>query len=399
MTIDIRDGAAFFERVRLAFKSVIAGLDRAIETVILGMITPGDVHHVMFEGDPGVGKTLLAAAAARIVNAPDQRMQGNADLVPESFTGYWKYLDDIASKKILKPGMLTLKSWQILRERFENDLETLLRAADFTKLPQIEELVRLFPVVFLYDEANRTNPWAQGALMETLQEYKVTVGGISIPMNPATLFIFTRNKLERGQTYPLPEALSSRLAYEDELLPPTEQEAEELLSMDQKLIYQKRALSYIEPVLTVDELLEVRDYIANEVKVSKAMDRYIIQLVSGCLNQSYLRETLGVRWVPLPSGEALDLSGERIMRTDYSGRTAPGRVLLTMKQIAKAASYIHGSNYARPEHLKAVFHRAIMHHIFVDVSAERRLVGVKGSTMARAIADAVIQTVDQPKVR
>lgn len=397
MAIDIRNGAEVGRRLRDAFGRVIVGLERAIETVMIGLLTPGDIHHVSFEGDPGVGKTILAEVAARVVDGAYQRAQGNADLVPATFTGYWKYLDDVGGRKILKPGILVLRPWQVLRERFRDDPETLLTCNDFARLPGMDEIVKSFPVVVLYDEANRTNPWANGAFLEAMQEYKVTVDGVPIPMNPACLYILTRNKLERGQTFAYPEAMQSRLALEDELLPPYESEALDILKRDTDLIYQKRALSLVKPVLTVDELLQVRDYIAFNVKLTPAMDHYIMQLVSGCLNQSYLRDELGVERVPLPKGGALETKAEQFMRTNYPGRTAAGRILLTMKQIAKTVAYLQGATLVRPSHLKNVFHRAIMHHIFVEVSAEKRQLGVKGSTIARAIADTVLKTVDEPR--
>ncbi len=394
MGIDIERGNELYQKIRASLLKVIVGLDRAIETVILGLITPGDIHHVMFEGDPGVGKTLLAEATAKVVAGVSERAQGNADLVPQSFTGYWKYLDDVGGRKILKPGIITLKPWQILREKYS--LEVILSCDDFTKLERIERVVRDFPVVILYDEANRTNPWANGAVLEAMQEYKVTVDGVSIPLNPSMLWILTRNKLERGQTYELPEAMRSRVAFEDELFPPKEEEAYQLLARDRDLIYQKRALETIEPVLNVDELMQVREYIASEIRVSEAMNHYIIQLVSACLNQFYLRDRLGVRKLPLPNGSYLDIESERFMRTDYPGYTAPGRIMLTLKQISKAAAYIAGSKFVRPEHLKRVFHRAICHHIFVEVPPAYRQAGIKGSTLARAIADVVISSVDEP---
>jgi MoxR-like ATPase len=316
--------------------------------------------------------------------------------MPATFTGHWKYLDDVGGKKILKPGLLILKPWQVLRERFKSKPMELLTCDDFTKLPGMEEIVKSFPVVVLYDEANRTNPWANGAFLEAMQEYKVTVDGVPIPLNMSCLFILTRNKLERGQTFDLPEAMQSRLALEDELLPPTEEEAINLLDRDAALIYQKRVLELVDPVLTVDELVAVREHIATRVRASKAMNRYIMQLVSGCLNQSFLLERLKVSEVPLPKGGVLDLKLERVMRTDYPGRTAPGRIMLTLKQLAKTVAYLHDSEYVRPEHLKRVFHRAIMHHIFVEVSAELRHQGVKGSGIARAIADIVLHVVDEP---
>jgi MoxR-like ATPase len=396
--MQVMSGRELGQRMRNAFSRVIVGLERPVETVILGMLTPGDIHHVSFEGNPGVGKTLLAETAARVVSGTYQRVQGLPDLLPSSFLGYIKYLDEIGIRKVLKPGTLTLESWQILVEHFRRrgDINVLLESNDFTKLPGIEALVKIFPVIVLYDEASRTNPWANSAPLEAMQEYKTTVDGVPIPRNPAELWILTRNKLERGQTFAYPEAMQSRLAFEDELPTPTEPQARELLGRDKRLIYQKRAVSLVEPVLTVDELLAVREHIANNIAVSPAMDDYIMKLVSGCLNQSFLRERLGVTKVPLVSGGVLNLESEQVMRTDYPGGTAPGRVMLTLKQIAKTAAYLRDLQYARPEHLKKVFHRAIMHHIFVDVSAELRQQGVKGSDVARAIANIVLYVVDEP---
>lgn len=391
MGFEIERGDVLANRIRSAFKTVIIGLDRAIETVMVGMFTPGDIHHVMFEGDPGVGKTLLAEVAARSIASIAQRGQGAADLMPQSFTGWWSY-DPKTGLRILKPGMLTRQPWNILRQHF--DLATLERCDDYTKLPGIEEIVKEFYAVFLYDEANRTNEQANGsAFVEFMQENKTTVEGVPIPMNPALLVIMDRNKIELRQTFDLPAAMWSRIGLQDELWPPNREEARELVENSSKLAYQRKALALIEPIISVDELLAIRDYIDREVKISPAMVDYIVSLVGGT-NQAYLRDELGVKHIVLPNSEKLDLESERIMKTDYPGRTAPGRVMITLAQIAKAAAYLAGARSVRPGHVKRIFERAIMHHIFLEKSAERR---AKGSEVARAIVGAILEVVDEPR--
>jgi MoxR-like ATPase len=395
--LEIERGDLLFSRMKEELKKVIVGLDRAIETCIIGLITPGDIHHIMLEGDPGVGKTLISGALARLIDGTDQRMQGNADLTPEAFTGYWKYLDDIGSKKILKPGMLTLQPWRILYNYFSNNPEILLTCNDFTKLPDIQNIVKRFPIVYLYDEVNRTNPWANGAVLEAMQEYKVTVGGVPIPLNPAAFFIFSRNKLERGQTYELPEAQISRIALEDELLAPEIGEARDLLRHDKDIIYQKVALSKINPVLDVDELLAIRKYIAEEIKVSEAMDEYIIKCVSGCLNHSFLVNKLGIKRINI-GGEELYLTENKILRTDYGDKTSPGRIMLTIKQLVKSVAYIKGRKDVLPVDLRHIFTRAICHHIFVEPSVSRSIRGVKGSKVAEIVANTVIEKVSEDNI-
>jgi len=274
----------------------------------------------------------------------------------------------------------------------------LLTSNNFAKLPGINELVKKFYAVFLYDEVNSTNEYANRILTEPMQECAVTAGGVLIPLNPAFFMLFTRNDAKRGQTYPLPEAVEDRIALQDRLSPPTEKEALAGLSNDAVLAYQERALSRVEPIIDVDQLLKVREYILHNIKVTPAMDEYIMKLVSGCMNQWYLVKKLGVERILLPNGEELDLNKEKVILGSWEEHTAPLRTQIALKEIAKTAAYFAGKQMATPQILKRFFNRAMEHHIRVEVQADRKVrTGIEGSSLAAAIADEVIDTVDMPR--
>ena len=148
-------------------RKVLVGQEGALE-VLLGAFSVGG--HVLLEGVPGVGKTLLADATARALGLEFRRMQFTPDMLPSDITG----------TMTLRAGNLTFRPGPV-----------------FTNL-------------LLADEVNRTPPKTQAALLEAMQERQVSVEGTARPLPDPFLVVATQNPIEYEGTYPLPEAQLDR---------------------------------------------------------------------------------------------------------------------------------------------------------------------------------------------
>ena len=154
-------------------RKVIVGQDRVIEEVLIALFAKG---HCLLVGVPGLAKTLLISTLAEILDLDFNRIQFTPDLMPSDITGT-----------------------DILQE----DAGTGRRTFQFLKGP-------IFTNILLADEINRTPPKTQAALLQSMQEYKVTAGGMTYPLDLPFFVLATQNPIEQEGTYPLPEAQLDR---------------------------------------------------------------------------------------------------------------------------------------------------------------------------------------------
>ena len=154
-------------------RKVIVGQDRVVEEVLIALFARG---HCLLVGVPGLAKTLLISTLAEILDLEFNRIQFTPDLMPSDITGT-----------------------DILQE----DSSTGRRQFQFLKGP-------IFTNILLADEINRTPPKTQAALLQSMQEYKVTAGGTTFPLDLPFFVLATQNPIEQEGTYPLPEAQLDR---------------------------------------------------------------------------------------------------------------------------------------------------------------------------------------------
>src|SRR3989449_9138280 len=154
-------------------KKVIVGQDRVIEELLIALLARG---HCLLVGVPGLAKTLLISTLADVLHLQFNRIQFTPDLMPSDITG-----TDI----------------------LEEDPETGHRRYRFLHGP-------IFANIVLADEINRTPPKTQAALLQSMQEYRVTAGGTTFPLDLPFFVLATQNPIEQEGTYPLPEAQLDR---------------------------------------------------------------------------------------------------------------------------------------------------------------------------------------------
>ena len=170
----------------------IIGQRRVIEQLLVALFARG---HTLFVGVPGLAKTLLISTLAETLNLSFQRIQFTPDLMPADITG---------------------------TEVLEEDHTTGRRVFRFLKGPVFANLV-------LADEINRTPPKTQAALLQSMQEYRVTAGGTTHELPLPFLVFATQNPIEQEGTYPLPEAQLDRFMFQVDVDYPSEAEEEEIV--------------------------------------------------------------------------------------------------------------------------------------------------------------------------
>jgi MoxR-like ATPase len=173
-------------RVRSGVHRVIVGQDRVLDEILLALLCGA---HAVVEGVPGLAKTLLIATLARTLGMQFSRIQFTPDLMPMDITGT-----------------------DILQETAEGR-----REFHFVPGP-------VFANIVLADEINRAPPKTQAAMLEAMQEHKVTVVGKTFKLDPPFFVLATQNPVEQEGTYPLPEAQLDRFMFLVELDYPSEDE-------------------------------------------------------------------------------------------------------------------------------------------------------------------------------
>ncbi|MDF5717762.1 MAG: MoxR family ATPase [Rhizonema sp. NSF051] len=221
-----------------ALSVVVVGQSTLIQQVLVALLAGG---HIILEGVPGTGKTLLAKVLAQSLNASFRRIQLTPDVLPADITG--TNIFDLNNRNF------TLKKGPIFTE------------------------------ILLADEINRTPPKTQSALLEAMEETQVTLDGESLPLPELFWVIATQNPLEFEGTYPLPEAQLDRFLFKLVVDYP-DQAAEKQMLLNRQAGFAARRLDIdrLPPVVTVAEILAARQAV-KEVKVSSALIDYLIGLV------------------------------------------------------------------------------------------------------------------------
>lgn len=223
-------------QLRSEIGKVIIGQQEVISEVLISLLAGG---HCLLEGVPGLAKTLMVKTMADALAMKFKRIQFTPDLMP----------GDIVGTEIL-----------------EEDHETGKKFFQFNKGP-------IFANVVLADEINRTPPKTQAALLEAMQEYKVTYGGNDYALPRPFLIIATQNPIEQAGTYPLPEAQLDRFLLYIKLSYPSEREELDVLKSTTGT---KRPV--LSTVLSDEDILNLQT-LTRQVHISDELIAYINRLV------------------------------------------------------------------------------------------------------------------------
>jgi MoxR-like ATPase len=292
-------------RMKSELHRVIVGQDEVIDQLLLAILTRG---HCLLVGVPGLAKTLLISSLAKTLDLSFNRVQFTPDLMPGDITG---------------------------TDVLHIDPETSARSFQFAPGP-------IFSNVILADEINRTPPKTQAALLESMVERQVTIGGKRHPLPEPFFVLATQNPIEQEGTYPLPEAQLDRFMFMVHVPYPTKDEEREILRRTTG-----GEVAELGHVLTGPELAEMQD-VVRQVPVADHVFDYVLSLTRGTRVRSdeplpFLREW--VTWGAGPRASQFLILG------------------------AKAHAVLAGRNHVAAEDVRAVLHPVLRHRIVTNFSA------------------------------
>jgi MoxR-like ATPase len=286
-------------------QKVIVGQDVIIEEMLVALMAGG---HCLLEGVPGLAKTLMVRTMSQALHLSFRRIQFTPDLMPT----------DIVGTEIL-----------------EEDHATGKRFFKFNKGP-------LFANIVLADEINRTPPKTQAALLEAMQEFEVTYGGQTYPLDRPFFILATQNPIEQAGTYPLPEAQLDRFLLFIKIGYPTQEEETRILSSTTGSKKVK-----VEPIINGDEIQKIQ-LLVREVSISDDLIEYVSHMIRATrpdtTTVAYIKEW--VRWGAGPrAGQALILT-------------------------AKARALFHGRYAVIMEDLHAMAYPVLRHRVLMNFKAD-----------------------------
>ncbi len=238
--------ASVLTELESSLRTIIRGQDEVVRLAIVALLARG---HLLIEGVPGVGKTTLAQALARVLDCSFQRVQFTSDMLPSDVLG--------------------ISMYSAAEQKFE-----------FRRGP-------IFTHVLLADEINRTTPKTQSALLEAMNEGQVTLDSRSHPLPRPFLVIATQNPVEHHGTYPLPESQMDRFRVRAKMTYPEGASEREILRSQAGAA----RLEDLRPVLGIADVLAVQQE-ATRVRVDDSLVSYTLEIVRRTRESEYL--SLGV---------------------------------------------------------------------------------------------------------
>ena len=216
---------------------VIIGQSEIVEHLFISLLCRG---HVLLEGVPGLAKTLLIKTLSNAMDLSFNRIQFTPDLMPSDITG---------------------------TEIIEEEQGTGKRGFKFFRGP-------IFANIVLADEINRTPPKTQAALLESMQEHKVTAGGTSYTLEEPFFVLATQNPIEQEGTYPLPEAQLDRFMFNILISYPSRDEEVEIVKSTTSTEQED-----VTPVLSAEDLFSYQNLVRN-VPVADNVIEYAVDFVN-----------------------------------------------------------------------------------------------------------------------
>ncbi len=308
------------DRLRQEIHKVIVGYEDVVDKVLISLLSGG---HVLLVGVPGLAKTLMVKTISRALDLKFSRIQFTPDLMPSDIVGT-EIIQEVDGRKVFQ----------------------------FVRGP-------IFANVILADEINRTPPKTQAALLEAMQEKKVSVMGKTYVLEEPFFVLATQNPIEQEGTYPLPEAQLDRFMMQINLnYPDFEQEVE---------IVERTTsgeVPRVNPVLGRKEVLELQKRV-RDVVVGEHVIRYAVELV---------RQTR-------PETSSVDVVRE-FVRWGAGPRASQSLIMG-----AKARAFMEAREYTTTEDVAFIFADVVRHRIILNFVAEAE--GVKVEDVIGRILSAV----------
>jgi MoxR-like ATPase len=304
-------------KIRAEVGKAIAGQEHVVEQVLVAILANG---HVLLEGVPGVAKTLLVRCLAKTLNLEYGRVQFTPDLMPS----------DVVGTTVFDP-----------------------KTTDFKvhKGP-------IFVNVLLADEINRTPPKTQAALLEAMEERRVTIDGVPYPLPPPFIVFATQNPIDFEGTYPLPEAQQDRFLLKVVVdYPSAEAEVDVLKRHHAGFRPQNLDAFGILPVVSAEELAQMQADVSR-ITVEEKIFSYIYEMVKATRNSNDVM---------------------------VGGSPRAGIALLNC---SKAVAALRGRDFVIPDDVKELALPVLRHRVLLRPEAE--VEGLSSDRVLRSIIDAQV---------
>jgi len=292
-----------FAKVRGEVSKIFVGQDEMVSALIEALLSNG---HVLLEGIPGVGKTLLIKTLARVTGCSFSRIQFTPDLLPTDILGITTYEEG--------KGFYTVKG-------------------------------PVFSNFVLGDEINRSPPKVQSALLESMQERQVTIGKETFRL-PSPFFVMaTQNPLEQLGTYKLPEAQLDRFHYKILMGYPTNEE--ELKILETNMTLRNFDEFGVQPILSAEEIIDSQ-MLTKKIRIDKKMCEYIIRIVDSTRN-------------PKKYG---------IEKGKYISFGASPRASIALYVASKARTLLNNRTQVTPADIRGVAKNVLRHRILLNFEGQ-----------------------------
>jgi len=300
--------------IKQAIGNIIIGQNEMLDQLMIALLTDG---HVLIEGVPGIAKTLTAKLFAKSISADFSRIQFTPDLMPSDITG---------------TSVFNLKTSEF----------------EFRKGP-------IFSNIILIDEINRSPAKTQAALLEVMEERRVTVDGTSYKVEDPFIVIATQNPIEQEGTYRLPEAQSDRFLFKIQVDYPKTEDEITILNNSHKRA-DKKETEELSAMISKEEISDFRKKIKT-LYIDENLIKYIAQIIDKTRNNSDL--LLG----------------------------ASPRASLNIMNAAKANAALNGRDFVIPDDIKYVAYPVLRHRIIL--SPEKEMEGLTSEKIIKKIVNAV----------
>ncbi len=297
-----------FTAIRQELARIIIGQEAVVEKLLVAFFSGG---HVLLEGVPGLGKTLLAKSFSRALGLQFKRIQCTPDLMPADILGTQLVID--------RDG----------RKSFE-----------FQKGP-------VFTHILLTDEINRATPKTQSALLEAMAEHQVSVAGTTFRLEEPFFVIATQNPIEMEGTFPLPEAQLDRFLFKIYVDYPSAGDLSKIIR--QTTASESIEINAIFPEARVQAWICGAQKLVRDVLVASSVEEYIVQMVTATR----------------PEADGTDTLATRFLRYGASPRGAQA-----MLMGAKVLALVNGRVNVSYEDVDAVILPALMHRVVLSFEAE-----------------------------
>ncbi len=304
MENDVKLFSITIENIKNEIKKDIVGQDDVVENVIIAIIAGGNV---LLEGVPGVGKTRLVRSLGQALSLPFSRIQFTPDLMPSDVTGT-----------------------NIIQKDENGRMQTVFQEGP------------IFANLILADEINRATPKTQSAMLEVMQEHKVTVANTTYKMAEPFFVLATENPIEQDGTYPLPEAQMDRFIFKLIMEFPTIDELTNIVKMTQ-ITMDETANAIVDG----PTILKMRE-LAKDVPVVDDVLNYAMHLVAA-------------------THPELDSSSDTAKKyIKYGASPRAGQALITA---AKIRALMHGNYNVSYEDIDALAFPVLRHRVKVNYNA------------------------------